>query len=403
MMKRALLILALLCSPLWAATYATPATSKWYQAITIDYTKVSSTQTNFPVWVDTNSISTAAHNLFAVAALSSGEDVCFSSDSAGATQLARDNVPNTYSTGSRTCGFWVNVPSVSASSNTTFYIWYGLTTVSATPATNTYGANAVWNNVTATNQAYKAVWHCASGNAAQPDSTSGGYDQAKTGTLSSTTGQVGPAVTSFTASTNYLLTTSKVSLPGAYTITLWTNVAALNSGTYFMVDDAESTGSYRQYGFYQNSSNGVNLITSGSSGNNAYWSAPVIGSTGIHHFAATFDGTYGAAHAIIYYDSVSQAGGQSYTPTGTPAEPTPANCGYTGIGSAASTGIAVWPSWIQEVRLAPFVMPSGWIATEYANQKNPSTFVKTVGTPAAVFFPVNNPAGKGCPFRFVGH
>lgn len=117
--------------------------------LTIDNTKVPSTQTDFPVMVtEANLPSTLLDLDGANAAKSDGGDIRFSSDAAGTTQLAFDieyialnNNPNLSK-----LTVYVKIPSISGTVDTDFYIWWGNASASVPLRTDTYGAEAVWSN-----------------------------------------------------------------------------------------------------------------------------------------------------------------------------------------------------------------------------------------------------------------
>ena len=75
---------------------------------------------------------------------SNGGDVCFTSDSAGNTQLPVEVV--SFNSGNKTAEIWVAVPLTAATSKT-IYVWYATQTraLNQPLATATYGSKAVWN------------------------------------------------------------------------------------------------------------------------------------------------------------------------------------------------------------------------------------------------------------------
>ena len=99
------------------------ASAGWYNAswqyrktITIDYTKVSGSQTNFPVLINLTSDSDlAAH------ARSNGFDILFTS-SDGTTKLSHEIEKYTSATGELVA--WVKVPSLSSTADTVLYMYY---------------------------------------------------------------------------------------------------------------------------------------------------------------------------------------------------------------------------------------------------------------------------------------
>lgn len=128
-------------------------TSDWkrVQSITIDNTKVTATQTNYPFLVTKEVIDDELFDADGTyPAKNGGGDIRFTSDSAGAVELAfdlvsfvTDNDPaNGY------CQIYVKVPSVSGSVDTTIYIWYNNVAASGYADTDTYGKYNAWTDFT---------------------------------------------------------------------------------------------------------------------------------------------------------------------------------------------------------------------------------------------------------------
>lgn len=137
-------------------------------AITVDNTKVagSGTFTDFPIMLSLDNLPTEMVDAGSNSAQDGGGDIRFSSDAAGATQLACEIVdfhPNS-TAGSRRCEIWVKVPSLSGSADTIIYAWYKPTSIKQQPApSSTYGSESVWVS------AYKTVQHLNDGQ--RPDAT----------------------------------------------------------------------------------------------------------------------------------------------------------------------------------------------------------------------------------------
>jgi hypothetical protein len=83
-------------------------------------------------------------------ARSDGADIRFSTDTGGATELARDIV--NFSLTSNVAQVWVRVPSISSSTNTTIYMWYDNSSATEPAKNSTYGAGNTWSS-------YKCVYH----------------------------------------------------------------------------------------------------------------------------------------------------------------------------------------------------------------------------------------------------
>ena len=108
-------------------------------AITIPSSKVDSTLSNYPLYVD---LSDMPDSFYDIVTEDGGDIRCYS-DASLTTELAREVV--TLDTTAKTGELHIKVPSVSSSADTTVYVFVnGLDTEPAVTAT--YGRNAVWSN-----------------------------------------------------------------------------------------------------------------------------------------------------------------------------------------------------------------------------------------------------------------
>lgn len=157
--------------------------------ITIQSSQVDSALTDFPVLVNEDNLPSEIFDADGTnPAQNGGGDLRFSSDAAGATQLACEVVSfvtnNNPALG--VAEVWVKVPSVSASANTDIYVWYNTAGTESQPAvTDTYGRNNVWDS------SFLGVYHAEneSSGATCVDSTGNG----NTGTVDMDDGpQQGP-------------------------------------------------------------------------------------------------------------------------------------------------------------------------------------------------------------------
>jgi len=140
-------------------------TSQWkyYCKLTIDNTKVTSDLANFPVllvWTGSSSTSNLPQSMFdtnsAEKALVTGNDIRFSSDDKGATELPFEIVyfdVNASGVASSRAQVWVKLTSIADTTDTVFYVWWGNANASAYAATDTFGRNNVWTN------SYRCVYH----------------------------------------------------------------------------------------------------------------------------------------------------------------------------------------------------------------------------------------------------
>jgi len=334
-------------------------------SLTIDNTKVSGTTnlTNFPVLLtEANFPSTIFDNT-----QSAGQDLRFTSDEAGTTELAFEIV--NWDTTNDKAEVWVKIPTVDYDNDTVFYVWYGNAGASAYGATDTYGSQAVWGD-------YEGVWHLTNAN----DSSASGYNctlgsggQAPT----STAGLIGTATTGAydfeKSSSQYMYNNTVPNLVIATNqtwqawfkpeqvdlerITFVCN-SSVSGFAGIGVDDETGTAlartSFREIGTpAQNNIEGPTTI--------------VVGNVYLIH--GQLDATNRKGYTYVNGSgSVEDNSSDRDTASGEVFA-----IGKLGAVEQYCDGV------IDEVRVRASVLSAGWIATEYNNQSSPATFV-TEGT-----------------------
>ena len=315
--------------------------------MTIDHTKVPSTQSNFTVLVSLTdpalkTIANGGH-----VANANGFDIGFYADSGGTTKLKWEVEKYDGTTGNLIA--WVKIPSVSSTTDTPFYLFYGdpsITTNQSDPV-NTWDAN------------FKAVYHFGNGTTLTATDSTGGNNGTLFNGPTASAGKINGAA-HFVHSSNQAI---GVANPGDFPVaTAWTmetwikpttdgNVALLWGGT---------------------SNNGPHM---GLPGNNTwrvgFWGGADINGTGVdttafHHIVGTFDGS----SLRLYKDGSLIAGPVAATPA-TSANPAAV------IGSAF--GAFYFNGDIDELRISSMNRPTDWIAAEYRNQNSPATFITMGG------------------------
>lgn len=117
------------------------------QKITINSAEVAGTgsHTDFTAKITLGHLAESVIDAGSNSALNGGGDIRFSSDSAGATQLACEivNFVTNATYASRKCEIWVKIPSLSTSVDTDIYIWYNKTGETQPAVTGTYMANVI--------------------------------------------------------------------------------------------------------------------------------------------------------------------------------------------------------------------------------------------------------------------
>lgn len=199
-------------------------TAAWTKCdkLTVDKTKYSGTVNNFPA------LFTAANlnpDIF-TDAKAGGADIRFSSDAAGANELAFEI--NIWDAAATACVIFCNIGTITTSTNPIVYIWYGNPAASAYAETDTYGKHKVWDSN------FKMVQHLTENGTGQAiDSTSNSVDSASRTAVSTQTAPLFYRSASFTlASSQYIGFGNVVTLASSpCTLESWFNSASIAAGT----------------------------------------------------------------------------------------------------------------------------------------------------------------------------
>lgn len=228
-------------------SWITGTTPIFVRPVTIDHTKVPSTQTDFafPVFGVYPYLKTVSNG--GNVQNSSGFDIKFTSDAAGTTNLSWEM--ESYNPVSGSILAWVKVPSVSSAIDTVIYLQYG------NPSYVTFQGNVAgtWSN------SFLSVWHMnqiitASGQTVT-DSV-GSFNMTSVGTWTSaqqTPGKLGGCLQCLFANGNYL-TYSNIALTTSYTISGWINITDATNASHFLGNSADGqdqnwfAGFFRQFG-----------------------------------------------------------------------------------------------------------------------------------------------------------
>lgn len=308
-------------------------------SLTIDHTKVPSTQTNFPVYVNLNDVisgmTTAQANSIRV----------YKAD--GVTEVAREIVSSSE--------MHFKADSVSSSADTVFVIDIDGVR-SDYSASDTYGAQNVWTN------GYGGVWHSNQVNA--NDSTSYGSNGTATGAgVSLVDSKIGKGLNYNGTASVHVGVQNNVQPSSAYTISAWakltgnvTTTAAIfrspmaswNSGMIFVPMVGNKLRVYNRYPAgawtYLESTNAMTVDTM--------------------YFV---QGVWTGSELQLFRDGVKQS----------TTQPCPSIYYNPAPNEEAAIGqynTNYFKGEVDEVRLSSVARSADWIATEYANQNSPSTF-----------------------------
>jgi hypothetical protein len=338
-------------------------------ALVIQHGQVPADQSAFPVLITEASLpdemkTSGGSN----AAQSDGGDIRFSSDSAGASQLACEVALWTQNAtpSLAKAEIWVPV-SVLTASDVTIYVWYnaggGLTQPAASAA---FGSEAVWDDN------YSGVWHFSESGSvtAWADSTSNSRNGVNSGATSSASGKIGLAA-SFDGSSQYITLSSPLSF-SPFTYSAW--VKRADHSTYHSIIGSNcwyrgavgvdwALDQVSPYGQYL-AKNHTALIGSGST---------VVSDTTWEYLTVFYDGSNWS------FTRNGAANG-----SGTAAQTLAQTENY--IGASVGDGEVqseFFAGSLDEIRVSNIARSANWILTEYNNQNAPGSFV-VAGTPGAV-------------------
>jgi uncharacterized repeat protein (TIGR01451 family) len=211
-----------------AGSTAASVTGGWLykRSVVIDQLQVDADLTNFPVRVALTSSNFTFAN-----ARADGFDIRFRDTSGNDLVFERE----VHNTAGSTAVYWVRVPTVSGTVNTTFHLLYGNT--AAADAANTTGG--VWDSN------YLAVWHMHNSPASTApqmrDSTANGRHATVNGSISTATGQNGPAIAMTTNGFLTIPNSGNINITGnQFTLEGWvypTNYSGADTGIISMADE----------------------------------------------------------------------------------------------------------------------------------------------------------------------
>ncbi len=322
-----------------------------YQEVTIDNTKVPSTQTDFPAFIDLSDLDKTT-DIFDACRSDGGDIRVTLSD--GTTQLAREIV--SIDTSAKTGEMHIKITSLSGSADTVIRIWYN--GVDVEPAIDsTYGTQNTWNNN------YELVYHMDDATTTTIlDSTSNGNDGTKGSATnpSEVSGKIGKAQDFsddlITVSANAILKDLPITYD--FTVSCWFNADVQdNDRPYFSWSGTDDLVLY------------PNDDISGTGGFRVFWRD--IGGVIIDENGSDLSGTYYLSHFISRASNDHEAY-RNASSVGTSSDNGPA-------GPFTDVFVGHFPSQstdmqIDEVRVLSVALSDNWLTTEYNNQSSPSTF-----------------------------
>ncbi|MHA2167566.1 MAG: DUF2341 domain-containing protein, partial [Candidatus Hodarchaeales archaeon] len=338
------------------------ASFEYKKDLVIDNTKVSQDLTNFPVLVD---ITDSALKTGRVQP--DGDDILFID--ANGTKLAHEIENFTQSSSDGHLVAWVNIPKVLATEDTVISMYYGNNEVSK--QTNPSG---VWNNN------YLGIWHLGESSGDALDSTIYGTDGVITGVTQQAAGQIGYGY-DFDGNTDYI----NMGDPADghldftdnedFTLSFWVYIDSVDDwdGTWLVAKRNGLGSSYQGYSIklgeggddypfhWGVSSNGPQFGVYASEDN-------LIGSW--HYVACVFDENSNILSTI--YDNGTD---DKSTTFGDTNDFDGVQNSFNFIVGGDYSGGDEWHNGrMDEIRISSTTRSADWIATEYANQLNPTEF-----------------------------
>lgn len=321
---------------------------QYRQKVTIDHTKVPSTQTNIPVYVNLANMNTG----FFSNVKSDGSDIRVT-QSDGTTECPFELVAISVAGSSGELHFKAN--SLSSIVDTDFYIYYGYASATAYAANATYGSQNVWD------ANYMGVYHFEGNSNDSTSNVRNGTDSNMAYATSS--GKLSGQGAFFNGS-NSKIDISATGLPttGAYTFEAWFNqlssanraivgygVQSTNNTNIFRTGNSPTANNLVNYWWGNDAASGANVFTNGS----------------FCYGVAQWDGT---TRKILANNSSVYSNADSGLNT------TLSN-GMIG----ADIGGEFFYGGLDEIRISNIARSANWLTTTYNNQNSPSTFY-TVGT-----------------------
>lgn len=324
--------------------------SNWagYDEYTSDNTKVDNANDNLMIDLRVHASADFWSNV-----KSDGGDIRVT-NSAGDTAYSfeLENFDSTAETGI----VFFNSQGLQTGSDTTYRVYSGNASASLPAASDTLGAQNVWNNN------YVGVWHLSESSGSANDSTSNSNDGTYQGDLpTQVSGQLGNAQ-DLDGTGDYISANDATLDNGNITASAWIRPDANHKGRFLNQWDSD-TDSNRKFlmDFDQPNNRWVGIVDDGTNTESVVPSGVSANTT--YHTALTWDGT-----TLSFYVDNSKTT-SSGSASGNLQSVTELNIGVDLNGSNNP-----FQGWIDEVRLLDTALSDNWISTEYNNQSDNTNF-----------------------------
>jgi MSHA biogenesis protein MshQ len=310
--------------------------------------QVTGTHTSFPLLVSITADWLKSVGNGGTVARDDAFDLWFSSDMGGQTKLAHELEDFDETAGKLVA--WVKLPTLEAT--TTLYIHYGDTALTTDPQMKA----AVWPG-------FAAVVHLAGSG----DSTA--QNTATADNLTASDGKIGPAQ-SFNGTTSIANMGSNAIIDnvfvGGATLEAWIRPLSVGENSFGRIFDKADGWIILLSGTT------LSFQHAGASGSLGAWYAPASSITfnAWQHVAVTYDKDSDANNPKIYINGASVA----VSETDAPSAPLDDDKSFNLYIGNRADGARTFDGILDELRISTGARSDGWIATEVANQSNPSAF-----------------------------
>jgi hypothetical protein len=339
-----------------------------YVPLTVSGDTGGSTLLNFPILVSFNGNSPNSLTLTNLEGIGNGGqvqsatglDVIYCTAASGGVQLSHELVSGTYVPATGAGEWYVKIPSLSSAGGTIYVFWGNASAMDSSDVAD------VWSNQ------YSAVyhWNTVSGSTLTDSSPNGNnLAQGSTG-VSAAAGQFGGAISALP--NGYTVDATASNLPtgsNPRTLEAWIKLPSVPFNAVLFGYGSDAVNNLFAVQYYSGSFDIYN-----DSGLSQTWA--ITPDTNWHQYTFVLPSSNPLPNGVLMYADGSLA---TATPCGgavggctTPYGTASANMQINGIpGTPANVGAI---QAIDEVRISNVDRSAGWIATEYANQSNPSMF-----------------------------
>ncbi len=320
---------------------------KYRKNIIIDNSKVDADLTDFPVLVSISSDSDLSDSSKCQV---DGDDIVFTD--VNGIQLSHEIEFFDDFTGELVA--WINVTTLSSTTNTLLFMYYGNSGCSSQQ-----DVSGVWNS------AFMIVQHLNETSGTHYDSTSNGNDGTNSGSTQDYSGQIDGA-NSFDGSNDYIGCggDSSLDIGSAITIEAWVYRTAAGAGSYPGITNRAGTSTNRyQLRYKTTTPTSAQFFLGDSSGYIIVSSNADLPVNTWTHIVGTWDGST----MRLFVDGVQQTQTGSFS-----GSPSFTSSNHLDIGRYSTTNF--FAGGIDEIRISNILRNSSWIATEYNNQYDPSSF-----------------------------